>query len=76
MKTRLCLGLSIFVVTSLAIFASQQGASAQDENAVVGRDSRSPHIFVRGGTKSTNKNLIDHGGAVLPTSHVYALYWG
>src|SRR5258708_19611833 len=35
------------------------------------------HIFSpKGGFRSTNKNLIDHGGPVLPTSHVYAIYWG
>ncbi len=77
MKTRRSLGLSILVATSLAILPSPHGASAQDVNAIVGRRAYVPHIFVRGGSsKRTNKNLIDHGGPVLPTSHVYALFWG
>lgn len=42
------------------------------------RDSEhAPHIFApKGGFRNTTKNLIDHGGPVLPTSHVYAIFWG
>jgi hypothetical protein len=36
-----------------------------------------PHIFApKGSHRNTTKNLIDHGGPVLPTSNVYAIYWG
>jgi hypothetical protein len=39
--------------------------------------ARAPHVFhMKGASRNTTKNLIDHGGEVLPTSHVYAVYWG
>lgn len=78
MKTRLRLGLLVLIpVTSLAIVPLTLGASVQQVNAMAGGGAYVPHIFTRGGvSKSTGKNLIDHGGPVLPTSHVYAIFWG
>jgi hypothetical protein len=82
MKTKLGLGMSILIVAALlSILSSMREVSAQEGGTgvdVMRRGGGSiPHIFApKGGFRSTNKNLIDHGGPVLPTSHVYAIYWG
>jgi hypothetical protein len=39
------------------------------------RDGYRVHIFSKS-TKTTTKNLIDHGGPVLPTTTAYVIYWG
>ena len=82
MKPKLGLGASITVVALLLSFLSSTCVvSAQEAPSgvdVMRRGGKySPHVFApKGSSRSTNKNLIDHGGPVLPTSHVYAIYWG
>jgi hypothetical protein len=81
MKTKHLLGAPVVTLAFLSILLSTRAIPAQaDPNGVdVMRrgGENSPHNFTpKGSPKSTNKNLIDHGGAVLPTSHVYAIYWG
>jgi hypothetical protein len=82
MKTKLGLGASItFVALFLSIVLSTCEVSAKDTPPGVDVTRRGgeyiPHIFApKGSSKGTLKPLIDHGGPVLPTSHVYALYWG
>ena len=39
------------------------------------RDAYRVHIFSKS-TKTGTKNLIDHGGSVLPTTTAYVIYWG
>jgi hypothetical protein len=39
------------------------------------RDAYRVHIFSKS-RKTTTKNLIDHGGPVLPTTTAYVIYWG
>jgi hypothetical protein len=82
MKTRLGLRASIMIVAFfLSILASTREVSAQDAPAGVDVMRRGgqylAHVFApKGSSRSTNKNLIDHGGPVLPTSNVYAIFWG
>jgi hypothetical protein len=82
MKTKLGIAASITVAAMLlAILSSTGEVSAQltSTGTDVMRYSggHGPHIFApKGSRKSKAKNLIDHGGSVLPTSHVYAIYWG
>jgi hypothetical protein len=81
MKTKGLLGVPIITLAFLSILLSARARSAQADPDAVGVMRRggenSPHLFTpKGGAKSTNNNLIDHGGPVLPTSHVYAIYWG
>jgi hypothetical protein len=82
MKTKLGLGASIMTLALfLSILSSTREALAQGAPSGVDVMRRggeySPHLFApKGSPKGTNQNLIDHGGSVLPTSHVYAIYWG
>jgi hypothetical protein len=71
----------LWMAVGLAILVSARCAIAQEvvsgAGAMRSGGEHAPHIFARrGSAKSTTKNLIDHGGPVLPTSHVYAIYWG
>jgi len=81
MKTKLGLAASIAVVVLfLSIFSSTREVSAQAPAGidVMRRGGKYiPHVFAsKGSSKTKSRNLIDHGGSVLPTSHVYAIYWG
>ena len=85
MKTKFAMVAAITAAVLLVpILSSTREASAQEASAneasihIMPRGGESaPHIFAqKGGRKGTAKNLIDHGGPVLPTSHVYAIYWG
>ena len=82
MKTKVGLGASITVVALLlSILSSTYEVSAQEAPTGVNVMRRGaeyfPHAFApKSSPKGTNDNLIDHGGPVLPTSHVYAIYWG
>ena len=68
MKTKLSLVLAAGTLCVWSL-CSAAGAYAEAEHT--------PHIFApRGTVKTTNKNLIDHGGAVLPTSTVQVILWG
>ena len=80
MKTKFAMVAAITAAVLLVpILSSTREASGQEASIrIMPRGGESaPHIFVpKGGSKRTGKNLIDHGGPVLPTSHVYAIYWG
>ena len=81
MKTNHLWVATIIALAFLSILLSMRAIPAQadpDGVDVMRRGGEySPHIFApKGSPKNTNKNLIDHGGPVLPTSHVYAIFWG
>lgn len=74
MKTSLCLATLAMAIAILGILSLTyaQGVDVRRRGGPY-----VPHIFEpKGGARSTIKNLIDHGGPVLPTSHVYSIYWG
>ncbi len=71
MRTKLSLAFAIGVMC-VCSFAARQ-ADAQDNP----HHEHAPHIFApKGSPRNTRKNLIDHGGLVLPTSNVHAIFWG
>jgi hypothetical protein len=78
MKVRLGAAMMVAAIVAVGsgffLLASIDAAAAQ--NGQTNR-ARAPHVFhMKGAFRNTTKNLIDHGGPVLPTSHVYAVYWG
>jgi hypothetical protein len=65
--------LGVLIVSILAGVTMLPAATVRAGQA--SRDGYRVHIFSKG-TKTTTKNLIDHGGPVLPTTTAYVIYWG
>src|SRR5437016_7480596 len=65
--------LGLVVILGGTRIASAQGRP--DEPGAKGHHP--PHIFSpKGSPRNRTSNLLDHGGPILPTSHVYGIYWG
>ena len=70
---RLALLVASFTLLPMTYVAAQEGGPPDS----MPEAHNGPHIFsTRGGSKSTGKLLVDHGGPVLPISNVHGIYWG
>ncbi|HYL98461.1 MAG TPA: hypothetical protein VEZ90_05855 [Blastocatellia bacterium] len=68
--------LTLFMLVNLWVLSSAGAASAREDFPPAESDAHPPHIFAPKSARTSNKNLIYHGGIVFPASHVYVIYWG
>lgn len=72
MKTRIVIAASLLAMGAYAQKPADLPAGAAGGMSQVGE----AHGNGGGGNKGSNPNLIDHGGPVLPASHIYYFWWG